>query len=149
MMERYTMKIGEKYYCSKTYEVCKKQKSNSKDPLCCCSCEIKRRAYNKLGEYEDLEEDGKLLKLPCKPGDTVYAVTHPINIYGVDCEESEIQVFKCEVRSITFYHNGNTQFRLYHGNRFVAWYVTEKDIGKTVFLTEQEALEALEEMRHE
>lgn len=30
---------------------------------------------NKLGELEDLEEKGLLLKLPCKPGDTVYQIT--------------------------------------------------------------------------
>ncbi len=27
---------------------------------------------NKLAEYEDLEEQGLLLKLPCKVGDTIY-----------------------------------------------------------------------------
>lgn len=32
----------------------------------------KRLFYNKLKEYEDLEEQGLLLKLPCKVGDTVY-----------------------------------------------------------------------------
>ena len=31
--------------------------------------------YTKLAEYEDLEEQGKLLKLPCKVGDTVYVIT--------------------------------------------------------------------------
>ena len=30
--------------------------------------------YNKLKDYEDLEEQGKLLKLPCALGDTVYEV---------------------------------------------------------------------------
>ena len=32
----------------------------------------KRLFYNKLKEYEDLEERGLLLRLPCKVGDTVY-----------------------------------------------------------------------------
>lgn len=31
-------------------------------------------AIKKLSDYEDLEEQGKLLKLPCAEGDTVYAV---------------------------------------------------------------------------
>lgn len=30
-------------------------------------------AAHKLAEYEDLEQQGKLLKLPCAVGDTVYA----------------------------------------------------------------------------
>ena len=31
-----------------------------------------REVLNKLAEYEDLEEQGKLLELPCAVGDTVY-----------------------------------------------------------------------------
>ena len=31
-------------------------------------------AFDKLAEYEDLEEQGLLLKLPCKVGDTVYLI---------------------------------------------------------------------------
>lgn len=32
----------------------------------------KEAAYKKLKAYEDAEEQGKLIKLPCKVGDTVY-----------------------------------------------------------------------------
>lgn len=32
-----------------------------------------------LGEYEDLEEQGLLLRLPCKVGDTVYIITQVFN----------------------------------------------------------------------
>ena len=32
------------------------------------------RAIEKLAEYEDAEEQGLLLKLPCKVGDTVYEI---------------------------------------------------------------------------
>ena len=31
-----------------------------------------RKIYNKLREYEDAEEQGLLLRLPCKVGDTLY-----------------------------------------------------------------------------
>ena len=31
-----------------------------------------REVLDKLAEYEDLEEQGKLLKLPCVVGDTLY-----------------------------------------------------------------------------
>lgn len=34
---------------------------------------------NKLAEYEDLEEQGLLLRLPCKVGDTVYIITRVFN----------------------------------------------------------------------
>lgn len=33
---------------------------------------FERKIYDKLKEYEDLEEQGLLLRLPCKIGDTVY-----------------------------------------------------------------------------
>ena len=32
------------------------------------------QCFNKLAEYEDLEEQGLLLRLPCKVGDTVYVI---------------------------------------------------------------------------
>ena len=34
----------------------------------------KESAYKKLAEYEDLDEQGLLLRLPCKVGDTVYLI---------------------------------------------------------------------------
>jgi hypothetical protein len=34
----------------------------------------KESAYRRLAEYEDLEEQGRLVKLPCKVGDTVYFI---------------------------------------------------------------------------
>ena len=40
----------------------------------CSECAI-NQCFNKLGEYEDLEENGRLLRLPCKVGDTVYSVS--------------------------------------------------------------------------
>ena len=45
----------------------------------CDMCPI-NEAIKKLAHYEDLEEQGKLIELPCKVGDTVYAIRH----YGMD-----------------------------------------------------------------
>lgn len=36
------------------------------------SYEYKRLLLDALGKYEDLEEQGRLLRLPCKVGDSVY-----------------------------------------------------------------------------
>ena len=33
-----------------------------------------RKIINKLAHYEDLEEAGRLIELPCKIGDTVYGI---------------------------------------------------------------------------
>ena len=40
--------------------------------------------------YEELEEQGRLLRLPCKVGDTVYVVTSPFNVFD-DIEYDEKQ----------------------------------------------------------
>ena len=102
------------------------------------------KAIDKLGKYEDEEEQGLLLRLPCKVGDTVWAITSPINL-GFDEDES-LCVYECVVESITFYKNRNHQIRLYSGGVFVVWYVRLSDFGKLVFLTKEEADKALEEM---
>ena len=38
------------------------------------SYNYKNLLIEKLGKYEDLEEQGRLIKLPCKVGDTVYFI---------------------------------------------------------------------------
>ncbi len=43
------------------------------------------KAAKKLGELEDLEEKGLLLKLPCKPGDTVYRISD-YSSYVTSCQ---------------------------------------------------------------
>ena len=35
---------------------------------------FERKMYDKLKHYEDLEEAGRLIELPCKVGDTVYSI---------------------------------------------------------------------------
>ena len=71
----------------------------------------------KLCEYEDLEEQGKLLKLPCKVGDDVYY------ILGIP-NETPCTIDKCT-------------FKLSDINK----------IGKTLFLTREEAEAKLKELR--
>lgn len=80
-----------------------------------------------LKSYKDLEEQGKLLRLPCALGDTVYMVDAYIDIRGVPAWRKDFG----ELR----YRIIESKFRL-------------KDvglIGKTVFLTYDEAKTALKE----
>lgn len=131
--KRYTLKIGEKYYCSMQGDECKKQKSNPKDPLCCCSCEIKRQAYEKLAYYENMEEQGKLMILPCKPGDTVYVKMDDGGYKEctvIDFSYSRSNGF-CIVIILGFYYKQSIPFT---------------EFGKTVFLTDPEAQEALKDI---
>ena len=40
----------------------------------CSDCNYDYECFKKLADYEDLEEQGRLLILPCKAGDTVYRI---------------------------------------------------------------------------
>lgn len=82
-----------------------------------------RNIYKKLAAYEDAEEDGRLIILPCKVGTKVYRVKYVPNaitknpIYVIGIRES----------------------------KFHLWYLDE--FGKTVFLTREEAEAALAAMK--
>nr|DAT49544.1 MAG TPA: hypothetical protein [Caudoviricetes sp.] len=103
-----------------------------------------------LKEYEDLEEQGRLIKLPCKVGDTVYVVTSPFNVFDdIEYDENmKDEVYESYVSSITFYECGE-QYRMYAKatNHFIGAYFRECDFGKTVFLTKSEAEAKLKELR--
>lgn len=45
------------------------------------------KASEKLADYEDLEEQGSLVKLPCKVGDTVYVDSAILPIEDMECYE--------------------------------------------------------------
>ena len=90
-----------------------------------------RRIIERLAEYEDLEEQGLLLRLPCPIGTTVYNTT-----WWDDVTE------KVDVDGKTFYRTvhkhkvSKSTFSLIH----------IYDFGKTVFLTRAEAEQKLKEM---
>lgn len=88
----------------------------------------------KLAEYEDLEEQGLLLRLPCKVGDKVFKLKqHNYCPTGI-CHK----VISCsECRA-------NTPFGVVEGKFMLK---ELKEIGKTVFLTKAEAEQKLKEMK--
>lgn len=100
---------------------------------------------DKWEEYKQLEEQGRLVKLPCKVGDKVYQI-------------SENFIEPCTVETIFLGNytdrNGNccNMAEIYY-DRDDCPYVTAEiyftDIGKTVFLTKSEAEAKLKEMRDE
>ncbi len=50
-------------------------------------CEEIDAVYRKLKDYEDAEEQGLLLRLPCKVGDTVYVDSTILPIKNMECYE--------------------------------------------------------------
>lgn len=75
---------------------------NEDCPSCsiCWKCNISPReckyisdALKKLADYEDLEEQGRLIKLPCKVGDTVYFIKDSETIVEREADMIFIGVF--------------------------------------------------------
>ena len=99
------------------------------------------KLLTRLGEYEDAEEQGLLLRLPCKVGDKVYLISHAT----VDNRRKPL---KCNIDDFVIERSGC--FAILNGNgsyymlgRFKA--VNINDFGRIVFLTESEAEAALAE----
>ena len=96
-----------------------------------------RIVLKKLCDYEDLEEQGLLVRLPCKVGDTVYVPTRNFI--------SELRITMASINS--------------RGKLYFSWVLDDDrgiypnldgfsgyELGKTVFLTREEAEKKLEEM---
>lgn len=96
------------------------------------------KAIDKLGELEDAEENGLLVRLPCKVGDTVYYInTVPhIALY-------QNTIYKAEVARIVTTHLGTSIVIQIHNDYGCTEIPNINDIGKTVFLTREEAEAAL------
>lgn len=90
----------------------------------------------KLKDYEDAEENGLLLRLPCKVGDIVWEV---------NAERKRISKFVIE--SITIYPCNVIQFNwtLLEGIYKNIVGFSKAELGKTVFLTKEEAEAKLKE----
>lgn len=99
----------------------------------CDTCEVKM-LFNRLKEYEDLEEQGLLLRLPCKVGDKVYSPTRNfVSVYTI-CS--------IEVYNEGFFFNWRCDEGIYINVKGF----TDYDFGKIVFPTKAEAEKVLKEM---
>ena len=107
-------------------------------------CEEIDAVYRKLKDYEDLEEQGRLIKLPCKVGDTVWD-----NDFGRPCAYTitafsfgECEEYICEPvttkKAVFYYANSSGS---------ITGSFAESEIGKSVFLNKSEAEAKLKELR--
>lgn len=94
-----------------------------------------------LKEYQQLEEQGRLIKLPCKVGDVVYFAHHD----RVISSEVLSEKYHAEAEN----HGVFIRERLTIDVEGVSAEIDFGDIGKTVFLTKSEAEAKLKELRGE
>lgn len=99
----------------------------------CDKCAI-QKAFDKLAEYEDLDEKGLIFKSPYKIGDVIYLCISK-------------RIIELKISCIEFRHDRKPFYRTYKvntgevGNSFGV-----DDIGKTVFLTKEAAEQELERL---
>lgn len=94
----------------------------------------------KLAEYETAEEEGRLVVLPCKVGDTLFCFSR-----------GKIYLFK--VRCIRIYEE-RTEIELWYAGdeeNLKFWHITiaEQDIGYKFFFIREEAEKASREMEED
>lgn len=124
--------------------------NNSPGFMCSCycdncskgteDCDRLKAMVNRLAKFEDLEEQDLLVRLPCKVGDTVYVPTRNFI--------SELRITMASINN--------------RGKLYFSWVLDDDkgiypnldgfsgyELGKTVFLTREEAEKKLAEMKHE
>lgn len=98
----------------------------------CKNCYI-QQVFKKLATYEDLEEQGLLVRLPCKVGDDLYCIVN-----------GEVKKLKVHSFGVPDFEITDIEFKYVDGFKIVRFV---GEVGKTVFLTREEAEKKLKEMK--
>lgn len=88
-----------------------------------------------LKKYKDLEEQGLLVRLPCNVGDDLYCIVN-----------GEVKKLKVHSFGVPDFEITDIEFKYVDGFKIVRFV---GEVGKTVFLTREEAEKKLEEMKNE
>ena len=102
-------------------------------------------AARKLCDYEDLEEQGLLLRLPDDLSKKVYRITYEYT----KCVKFGETSINCENYNCSCDCDSEKKFYIVENNlRFMLFCNYYDELGKTVFLTREEAEKKLEEMEN-
>ncbi len=107
------------------------------------------KILTKLADYEDLEEQGLLVRLPVKIGDDIYKIPSKANydLNVLNGYKANNRVYHQKVYSIVFSQSGwlvqCDKDSIYAPNVICV----DVEYGKTWFLTREEAEKKLEEMK--
>lgn len=108
-------------------------------------------AIEKLATYEDLEEQGLLVRLPVKIGDDIYKIPSKANydLNVLNGYKANNRVYHQKVYSIVFSQRGwfvQCDKDSIHAPNVIC---VDVEYGKTWFLTRGEAAKKLEEMKND
>lgn len=93
-----------------------------------------RSIVTKLAEYEDLEVQGRLIRLPCRPNDIVYRIN----------KEVREPIIRMSVERIVLFDNSYALEVTDKYGRHLLFMAD--DIGKVLYITREEAEAKLKEM---
>lgn len=145
-MERLTDRNNDgNYFYPKCFKKCDGLGASRK----CDNCEVTTSICEKLGKYEDLEEQGLLLRLPCGIGSDIYFIPSKVNfrLNLLSGLTEENRVFHQVVDRITFRKNGwymECDADLEYG---IGRILRDENYGVTWFLSKEEAEAKLKELR--
>lgn len=88
-----------------------------------------------LKSYKEAEEQGLLVRLPCKVGDDLYCIVN-----------GEVKKLKVHSFGVPDFEITDIEFKYVDGFKIVRFV---GEVGKTVFLTREEAEKKLEELKNE
>jgi hypothetical protein len=113
-------------------------------------CRTMKKMIRKLATYEDLEEQGLLVRLPVKIGDDIYKIPSKANydLNVLNGYKLNNRVYHQKVYNIVFSQSGwfvqCDKDSIYTPNVICV----DVEYGKTWFLTREEAEKKLEEMKN-
>ena len=93
----------------------------------CAQCNFETKTMDKLAQYEELEEQELLLRLPCKVGDTVYIISRnneiiSLNVYGINIRKDDFTIL---VKNEKYY--GYSILSLLGKYESVDWFITQAE----------------------
>lgn len=135
----------------------------------CSKCELEK-ALEKLADYEDLEEQGLIVRLPCNVGDIVYVDSEILPIEDMECYEdidNKIPSY-FQGRVVSFRFAKRNWVKIAVKAKWLHEWIDDETgpesdyieceknfsillstIGKTVFLTREETEKKLEEIQND
>ena len=117
--------------------------SDKEIPTLVDNAEYWLKAYFRLKDYENLEEQARLIKLPCKIGDIVWINSFRPYAYTI----TAFSFGYCDGYIDRPVSSKEIIFYISSSNGRLLGKFAESEIGKTVFLTKSEAEAKLKELR--